>query len=154
MILPLPAHESFSKMPVCKCARSRGLPFAMPPTGSLRFMPPSTVSPWREVRPATEFGPVCPQVTPQIKNISAALATMSQARIRTLQQILPKLVNQSEDCLYLNVYAPYSGKKDNVWAIGGENKHFIIYPKTPCLSMATVIQFLLDETLYRSREAA
>ena len=48
--------------------------------------------------------------TPQISNISAALAVMSQARIRTLQSILPKLANQSEDCLYLNVYAPFGGK--------------------------------------------
>ena len=138
----------------------------MPPTGSLRFMPPSTVSPWREVRPATEFGPVCPQVTPQIKNISAALATMSQARIRTLQQILPKLVNQSEDCLYLNVYAPYSGKKDDHGAnifvdewcqlmfgvFGARTSISLFTPKTPSLSMARLMQSVLDETLYRSRE--
>ena len=90
---------------------TRGLPFAAAPVGSLRFMPPVTVTPWRDVRPATEYGPVCPQVLPQIKNMSAALATMSQARIKTLQQVLPKLANQSEDCLYLNVYAPYGGKE-------------------------------------------
>ena len=44
----------------------RGLPFAAPPVGSLRFMPPVTATPWRDVRPATEFGPVCPQTTPQV----------------------------------------------------------------------------------------
>ena len=92
----------------------KGIPFAAAPVGSLRFMPPVTVTPWRELRQATEFGPVCPQQTPQIGNLSAAMATMSQARVTQLKSILPKLANQNEDCLYLNVYAPFNGKATTV----------------------------------------
>ena len=87
----------------------RGIPFAAAPVGSLRFMPPVTVTPWRDVKPAIEYGPVCPQQLPQIRNESAAMAVMGQGRLRALQQMVPKLTNQSEDCLYLNVYAPIKG---------------------------------------------
>ena len=89
----------------------RGIPFAAAPQGSLRFMPPVTATPWRNLRQAVDFAPVCPQQLPQIKNESAALQVMGQGRLRALQQIVPKLKNQSEDCLYLNVYAPIKGKK-------------------------------------------
>ena len=88
----------------------RGIPFAAAPVGSLRFMPPVTVTPWRDVKPANEYGPVCPQQLPQIRNESAALTVMGQGRLKSLQQTLPKLKNQSEDCLYLNVYASIGGK--------------------------------------------
>ena len=92
----------------------RGIPFAAAPEGSLRFMPPVTVTPWRNVRKAVDFAPVCPQQLPQIRNESAALQMMGQGRLRALQQIIPKLKNQSEDCLYLNVYAPIKGNKLNL----------------------------------------
>ena len=98
---------------VCSNSRQvevfRGIPFAAAPVGSLRFMPPVTVTPWRDVRPAIEYGPVCPQQLPQTRNESAAMAVIGQGRLRALQQIVPKLKNQSEDCLYLNVYAPIKG---------------------------------------------
>ena len=88
----------------------RGIPFAAPPIQSLRFMPPVTATKWRNVKQAVEFGPVCPQQPPQIRNESAALQNMGKGRLRALKQIVPQLKNQSEDCLYLNVYAPLSGK--------------------------------------------
>ena len=40
-----------------------GIPFAAAPVKSLRFMPPVTVAPWKEVLNADEFSPVCPQVS-------------------------------------------------------------------------------------------
>ena len=35
---------------------------------------------------------------------------MTQGRLNILKRLLPTLQNQSEDCLYLNIYAPASGK--------------------------------------------
>jgi neuroligin len=73
-------------------------------------MPPVTVTPWRETRSATSFGPVCPQLVPDTRNETIALQTMGRGRFKALRSIKPMLSNQSEDCLYLNVYAPVSGK--------------------------------------------
>jgi hypothetical protein len=46
---------------------------------------------------------------PDTSNSSAALLRMSQGRLSYLRRILPALTNQSEDCLYLNVYLPIQG---------------------------------------------
>ncbi|VEN38158.1 unnamed protein product, partial [Callosobruchus maculatus] len=84
----------------------RGVPYAMPPLGSLRFMPPVTGALWQGVKVADKFGPVCPQRLPDIANETAALKRMSKGRLEYLKRLLPQLMNQSEDCLYLNIYAP------------------------------------------------
>lgn len=60
-----------------------GIPFAEAPVGSRRWAPPRRVAPWRGVRPALAKGSPCVQL-PQPR--------------RPLQG--------SEDCLYLDVYAP------------------------------------------------
>ncbi len=60
----------------------RGIPFAAPPVGDLRWRPPQPVQAWEGVRRCTEFGPACPQPASMIGDT-------------------PKL--QDEDCLYLNV---------------------------------------------------
>ena len=39
----------------------RGIPYAKPPVGSLRWRPPQSVDAWSGVRPAKTFGPACPQ---------------------------------------------------------------------------------------------
>ena len=59
----------------------RGIPYAAPPTGDLRWTPPQPVTAWSDTRDATVFPPVCPQAP-------------------------PSPWGQSEDCLYLNVTAP------------------------------------------------
>ncbi len=64
----------------------RGIPFAVPPVGDLRWKPPRPVQAWSGVRRCTEFGPSCPQ-PPSILNLTPPG---------------PK----SEDCLYLNVWTP------------------------------------------------
>lgn len=125
-----------------------GVPYATPPVGSLRFMPPVTPTHWRGVRLANRFGPVCPQRLPDI-NLRSASAPSSSAgsggfrsnqqsskgksqysssssnsggassssnqlpegRAAHLKRVLPFLRNQSEDCLYLNIYAPYTPGK-------------------------------------------
>lgn len=41
----------------------RGIPYAMSPTGSLRWSLPKQATPWQGVLDATHFGPACPQVS-------------------------------------------------------------------------------------------
>ncbi|KAF5281265.1 hypothetical protein FQA39_LY05151 [Lamprigera yunnana] len=64
----------------------RGMPFAKPPTGQLRFRAPLPPDPWKDIRIADQDGPVCIQ-----KNY---LFTQNPP------------VEGEEDCLYLNVYTP------------------------------------------------
>lgn len=88
----------------------RGIPYASPPLGSLRFMPPVTGALWSGVKVADRFGPVCPQRLPDIANETAALKRMPMGRLEYLKRLMPFLKNQSEDCLYLNIYAPAQGE--------------------------------------------
>lgn len=88
----------------------RGIPYASPPLGSLRFMPPVTGALWSGVKVADKFGPVCPQRLPDISNETAALKRMPMGRLEYLKRLMPFLKNQSEDCLYLNIYAPAQGR--------------------------------------------
>ncbi|XP_022207848.2 neuroligin-1-like [Nilaparvata lugens] len=83
-----------------------GVPYATPPTGALRYMPPVTPSMWRTPRLADAFSPVCPQRQPDISNRSEALLRLPRGRLAHLERLLPLLLNQSEDCLYLNIYVP------------------------------------------------
>ena len=88
----------------------KGIPYAAPPVGNLRFMPPVSGAMWSGVRIADQFAPVCPQRLPDISNETLALKRMSKSRFDFLQRLTPYLRNQSEDCLYLNIYAPTQGR--------------------------------------------
>lgn len=82
----------------------KGIPYAAPPVGGLRFMPSST-APSFGVKLAETFGPVCPQSLPDERK-------MSPFKKNEFLRLKEYLHNQSEDCLYLNIYAPYQkGKK-------------------------------------------
>ncbi|XP_072385151.1 neuroligin-1-like [Diabrotica undecimpunctata] len=83
-----------------------GVPYATPPVGSLRYMPPVTPSMWKSTRLADRFSAVCPQRLPDIGNRSEALLEYPKNRLLYLEKVLPLLANQSEDCLYLNLYVP------------------------------------------------
>jgi para-nitrobenzyl esterase len=78
-----------------------GIPFAKPPVGALRWMPPQAPAKWTGVRKADEFGPTCAQVT-------------------TLGPFAGP-ANSNEDCLYLNVFTPDIKAKLPVlvWIHGG-----------------------------------
>ncbi|HJW42430.1 MAG TPA: carboxylesterase family protein, partial [Rhizomicrobium sp.] len=85
----------------------KGVPYASPPVGAMRWMPPAPPVAWGDTRNATAFGAVCPQP----KRPDAVLAAGAG---------LP----QSEDCLTLNVWAPHDAKHAPVmvWIHGGAHR--------------------------------
>ncbi|XP_023720974.1 neuroligin-4, X-linked [Cryptotermes secundus] len=89
----------------------KGVPYAAPPVGDLRYRPPAPPLVWSGTRLADTFGAVCPQRYPDISNRSAALLTMPRGRYHHLKRLIPLLANQSEDCLFLNLYVPGSGNR-------------------------------------------
>jgi para-nitrobenzyl esterase len=81
----------------------RGVPYAQPPVGPLRWEPPRPADRWQGIRDATAFGPSCAQNL-TMHGFSAPSA--------------------GEDCLYLNVFAPLhapasTGLPVMVWIHGG-----------------------------------
>ncbi|KOB66388.1 Neuroligin 5 [Operophtera brumata] len=85
-----------------------GVPYGGPPP---RLGPPPPPRAWSGTRLADAFSPVCPQRYPDISNKSAALSKMPLGVYNELKATIPLLANQSEDCLYLNIYVPGSGAR-------------------------------------------
>ena len=83
----------------------KGIPYAAPPVGELRWKPPQTAAPWTGVRACTEFSIQAAQY-PDPNGSMAANSTPS-----------------AEDCLYLNVLAPSKNASEKlpvmVWLHGG-----------------------------------
>jgi para-nitrobenzyl esterase len=82
----------------------KGIPFAAPPVGDLRWREPQPMAKWKGVRAAKEFGSHCMQSA-------------------TYQDMIFHDPGASEDCLTLNVWAPADAKPGTlpvmVWLYGG-----------------------------------
>lgn len=82
----------------------KGIPFAQPPVGELRWRAPQPIAPWKGTRLADHYGPDCMQIP--FKADAAPLG-----------------VKPAEDCLYANVWAPATASKQKrpvmVWIYGG-----------------------------------
>jgi len=80
----------------------RGIPYAAPPVGDLRWKRPQRADSWSGIRECTVFGNISPQPMPPADVVD---------------------MRQSEDCLYLNVLTPAKSASDNlpvmVWMHGG-----------------------------------
>lgn len=70
----------------------RGVPFAEAPVGPLRFRPPVAKKPWTGTRDATRFAP----------------AAMQEG---------DKSIPQSENCLFLNIWAPATNTAGQMWPV-------------------------------------
>lgn len=80
----------------------KGIPFAAPPVGPLRWKFPQPVTPWEGTRPAKDFG-------------------HSSLQSKVVAAVMQVAGGLDEDCLYLNVWAPAAAKQlpVMVWIHGG-----------------------------------
>jgi len=87
----------------------KGIPFAAPPVGDLRWRPPQPPAQWTGVRRAGKFGDVCVQP----KGVGRLNVSVD----------LPDSPPASEDCLYLNVWTAARSASERrpvmVWIFGG-----------------------------------
>jgi para-nitrobenzyl esterase len=73
----------------------RGIPYAAPPVGPLRWQAPQPAPKWTDVKPATAFGAQCMQR-------------------RQFADMVFRASGMSEDCLFLNIWTPARGGRDRL----------------------------------------
>ncbi|XP_078603447.1 fatty acyl-CoA hydrolase precursor, medium chain-like [Branchiostoma floridae x Branchiostoma japonicum] len=90
----------------------KGIPYAAPPVGDLRWRPPQDPAGWTGVRDAAQFGARCPQIVDAKAPLDSPLYEILTYRSNS----------SSEDCLFLNVYTPNVASTANlpvmVWIHG------------------------------------
>ena len=98
----------------------KGIPFAAPPTGPLRWRPPQPPAAWSGVRDATQPSRPCTQNIHGTDNFIQPLAAAYGVNY------IPETLDTSEDCLYLNVFTPSLNPGAHlpvmVWLHGGSNR--------------------------------
>jgi para-nitrobenzyl esterase len=105
LMAPLPSHAadtvSTKAGPIQGTAEGEGLrvfkgiPFAAPPVGPLRWQPPQPVAHWKEVRQTTAFAAQCMQR-------------------RVFADMVFRASGTSEDCLFLNVWTPAKSERERL----------------------------------------
>lgn len=90
----------------------KGIPFAAPPVGKLRWREPQPVVPWKGVKTADRYGAAAMQITWDPQSFYGREWRASGS------------VPFNEDCLYLNIWTPAAGDKSKklpvaVWIHGG-----------------------------------
>ncbi len=84
----------------------KGVPYAAPPVGNLRWRPPQRLAAWEGVRKAEQYSPTCMQPERPLDSVYS-----------------PGYEPSSEDCLYVNIWTPAKSAQDHlpvmVWIHGG-----------------------------------
>jgi para-nitrobenzyl esterase len=97
----------------------RGIPYALPPVGELRWQPPQPPKSWQGVREALQPGTACTQRT---SGLAPFFNPMAEAYGSSFEQTP---IKSSEDCLYLDVWVPEWPVRRAlpvmVWLHGGSN---------------------------------
>ena len=100
----------------------RGIPFAAPPVGDLRWQAPQPVVPWDGIKVCDTFGPICPQ------------EEFEEGTFYWREFYWMGSPEMSEDCLYLNVWAPADARGKSLpvamWIHGGAYDHGYGYEVT------------------------
>jgi acetylcholinesterase len=112
------AVEGFVNAAHSNVAQFLGIPFAEPPTGARRWLPPLPKAREHGTINATSFGPSCPQY-----RADPALAPNAY-NVDVLQFSPDPLEYQSEDCLSLSIWAPKESVASDalpviIWLYGG-----------------------------------
>jgi len=93
----------------------KGIPYAAPPVGELRWKKPEPPIPWEGVRICDEFGPACLQEAAHLKP-----GSFYGKEFFSGSDYPPKM---SEDCLFLNIWTPARSADDKLpvkmWIHGG-----------------------------------
>ena len=84
-----------------RIAAFKGIPYAAPPTGALRWAAPAPPPPWDGIYDASKFGPACPQ-PPGMRQFGNEMLS----RLGSPQGVIQALPREDEDCLSLNVWTP------------------------------------------------
>lgn len=92
----------------------KGIPFAAPPVGELRFRRPRDPGRWRGIRRATQYSAAAVQKVQELGS--------DKANVHGVPQMLAPS-QYEEDCLYLNVWTPAKTQQDKlpvfIWVHGG-----------------------------------
>ena len=94
----------------------KGVPYAEPPVGALRWKRPQPKTPWTGVRPAVEF------------SSKAHQADLTREGFYAKEFYTDEKIERSEDCLYLNIWAPADAQPGDklpvfFWVHGGAFLH-------------------------------
>lgn len=88
----------------------KGIPYAAPPVGELRWKAPQPPGAWEGIRDAGHYAPICPQLD---------LPAGSHAQV----EFFPVPERKSEDCLYLNIWTAAVDQDERrpvlMWIHGG-----------------------------------
>lgn len=98
----------------------KGIPYAEPPVGALRWREPQPVKPWKSVHDATRYSAACMQ-----NPIGTGVFIGPLASRYGVSYAVPAW-RLSEDCLYLNIWTPeWPAKQSHAvmfWIHGGSNR--------------------------------